>query len=130
MLTKGLKDEKQRQLNQILNAGLQLAFVPELWNLEEKRRVDEILQQTLNVPLSDLVAMPLEDLLQVLEREKFSFSNMESLADLLLKTATVEQASQSVLAKKALAIYDFAQVQSKTFSFTILEKSQKAQKLI
>lgn len=130
MLTKGLKDEKQRQLNQILNAGLQLAFVPELWNLEEKRRVDEILQQTLHLPLSDLISLALEDLLQILEKEKFSFSNMESLADLLLKITDVEKEAQSILAKKALAIYDFAQVKSKTFSFAILEKSQKAQKLI
>ncbi len=130
MLTKGFKNEKQNQLNQILRAGLQLAFVPELWNLKEKKRVDEILRQTTDLPLSDFIQLPVDELLQKLKQREFSYSNLESLADLLLKTASVEKRSQSQLAQKAIALYTFTQKESKTFSFTIPSKIEKARKLI
>lgn len=130
MLSKGFKDEKQNQLNQILRAGLQLAFVPELWNLEEKKRVDQILQDAAKITLPEITALPVEELLQKLKEQKYSFSNLERFADLLLKIASVEDNIRSNLAKKAIAVYNFAQIESKTFSFTIPQKIETAQDLI
>lgn len=130
MLTKGLKNERQNQLNQILRAGLQLAFVPELWNLQEKKRVDEILRQTTELPLAEFIQLPVNDLIRELKKRELSYSNLEYLADLLLKTATVEENAKSELAQKAIAIYNFAQEDSKIFSFTIPSKIEKARKLI
>lgn len=130
MLSSHRQNEKQNQLNQILRAGLQLAFVPETWRLEEKKRVDQILHNSAKLTLPDITALSIEELLQKLKDQDFSLSNMEYFADLLLKVASVEANIRSNLAKKAIAIYNFAQIESKTYSFTIPQKIETAKDLI
>ncbi len=126
MLTKGFKDEEQKRLDQILNAGLQLAFVPESWKTEGKHKLDELLLQTAKLSLLDITTLPTEELLARLKAQNFSFSNLEHFADILLRVAELEENNASDLAQKALAVYEFAQAESKTFSFGLIQKISAA----
>src|SRR5690625_581661 len=103
MLTKGFKHEEQKKNDQMLYSGLQLAFVPETWELKEKKKLDEILLNTAKISLNGIADSTIDDLLNKLKSNNFSFSNTERLADLLVKTFTVEPDKRSNLAKKALA---------------------------
>lgn len=126
MLTKGFKDEEQKKLNQQFNAGLQLEFVPDLWQQEERRKLDAILQKTLDATLDDIETSSTKDLLKRLKTQKLNFSNYESFADLLVKTIPVEEKYRSNLAEKAVAIYETAQQESSTFSFGLIQKINTA----
>ena len=67
-------------------------------------------------------------LLEKLHTQNLSFENYEQLGDLLLKIIEVEsKENQSELAEKTIAIYEYAQLESKTFSFDLIQKIQKAQ---
>ncbi len=122
MLTKGFKNEEQKKLDQILHAGLQLAFVPETWHLEAKRKLDELLQNAAHITLVTLIRFPANQLITHVKSLNFSLSNLEHLADLLVKVSAVEPEHQSNLTHKALAIYKYAQEENKTFSWGIAQK--------
>lgn len=130
MLTKGFKHEEQKKNDRMLYSGLQLAFVPETWVLEEKKKLDEILLNTAKISLNGIADSPIDELLEKLKTNNFSFSNIERLADLLIKTFPVEPDKRSNLAKKAWALYKFAQEEHKTYSFGLMEKIEKAKRNI
>lgn len=128
MLTKGLRNEEQEKLNQILHIALQLGFVTELWDLEAKKQMDQILRQTTQLSLPDIATWKEEDLIEQLKALNFNFSNIEQLADLLLKTSEVEPGFKMELSQKSLALYQYVQRNSQTFSFGILQKIENLEK--
>lgn len=126
MLTKGFKNEEQKKLDQLLNAGLQLAFVPESWKLKEKQQFDELLLRTAEVSLEDITRLPTKEFIEILKKHRFSFSNLERFADLLMNTLPVEPENRIEIARKAEAIYEFAQEESKTYSLGLIQKLKEA----
>lgn len=130
MLTKSFKDQQQRKIDQALNAGLQLAFVPESWDLKAKQQIDEILIQTAGISLTHLTARPTDEIIAILKKQAFSFSNLEHFADLLIHIAGADKDSSPDLIKKAVAIYEFAQQENQLFSLGLLQKINHAQTLL
>lgn len=130
MLTKGFKDEEQKKLDQLFNTGLQLEFVPDLWKSEQRRKVDNILQKTVNATLDDIENLSTEDMLQRLKAQNLNFSNYEHFADLLMKIIPVEESHRPSLARNAVTVYEAAQQESKTFSFGLIQKIADAKKLM
>jgi|SRR5699024_4807105 len=130
MLTKGFKDQERKKLDQILQAGFRLEFVPEIWQQEERQHLDQIFKQALDTSLNEIETISTQQMLAKFKELKLSFSNLEHLADLLVKTIPVEPDRKGELARKAVAIYEFAQKDSQTFSLGLQEKIDAAKKKI
>lgn len=129
MLTKGFQDEQQKKLDQILKSGFKLEFVPDGWDGNQRQKLDNIIQKGIDISLDQIIRFTPGKLLETLKAKGFNFSNYENLADLLLKTAPLEKEDQSNLAQKALAIYEYTQEESQTFSFGLMQKMDKARKI-
>ncbi|WP_456868135.1 hypothetical protein [Galbibacter sp. BG1] len=128
MLSKGLKDEENEQLSRILESLLNIEFVPDLWKKEQRQEVDKQLETAYLLSIKFIIETNVDILLEKLHTQNLSFENYEQLGDLLLKIIEVEsKENQSNLAEKTIAIYEYAQLESKTFSFDLIQKIQKAQ---
>ncbi|MCF8713722.1 hypothetical protein JM658_02690 [Joostella atrarenae] len=128
MLSKGLKDEENERLSRILESLLKIEFVPSLWEKEQRPKVDEQLEKAYLLSLKFIIETNVDILLEKLHTQNLSFENYEELGDLLLKIIEVEtDKNQRNLADKAIAIYEYAQVESKLFSFELIQKIQKAE---
>ncbi|EIJ38464.1 hypothetical protein JoomaDRAFT_1449 [Galbibacter orientalis DSM 19592] len=128
MLSKGLKDEENERLSRILESLLNIEFVPDLWEKEQRQEVDKQLETAYLLSIKFIIETNVDILLEKLHTQNLSFENYEQLGDLLLKIIEVEsKENQSNLAEKTIAIYEYAQLESKTFSFDLIQKIQKAQ---
>jgi len=116
MLTKGLRDEENERINNVLKQLTALTFVPEGWNNADA----DVLLQNLGLSSDTLIAISNDELTQYLERYHFDFANMELLADMLGQLSA--KADFKVLRLKAIALYYFIQQESKMFSFEIMGK--------
>ncbi|MFZ0490456.1 MAG: hypothetical protein WAM00_09440 [Salegentibacter sp.] len=127
MLSKGLRDEENEKMNRLLNEALQMEFVPDLWKNQQREALNRKLQETLNLTLEDIENSDPEELLKKLQDEEFSFANYEQFGDLMMKLLPMEAAeNQPKLAKTAVAVYEFAQRESQTFSFSLIQKINEA----
>ncbi len=129
MLTRGFKNEAQKKLDQVLKAGLKLTFAPDLWQSTERAKLDALLQKTLQVSLTEVEEMSASALLKQMKSLQFSDTNGEYVADLLLKTASLETGYTANLAAKALEIYESVQRESQTFSYGMIQKIKEAKAL-
>lgn len=116
MLTKGLRDEENERINNVLKQLVALTFVPENWN---EGSVAQQLQK-LGLSLDTLTTISPEELNQYTLKYHMDFTNMELFADIVAKLSA--QAGLENLKKKAVALYRFIQEESKMFSFSIFNK--------
>jgi len=130
MLSKGLKDEENQKINELVGRLIDLEFVPEFYEREQRSKVNGLLFEQLGFKISDLEIWSSEELLVKLKELNFDYSNLEQFGDFLLKIIPFEdEQHESHLAKRTIAIYELAQKESKTYSFSLIQKLNQAKAL-
>ena len=118
MLNKGLRDQETTRIDNILKVLHSLTFVPKFWNLEDLLLLENGLKD-LGMNVEILSDFNEEQLISHLERLHFDWNHFEIFADFLM---ALSKESQFDFTQKAIAIYDYVQQKSKTFSFEIFNK--------
>lgn len=118
MLNKGLRDEKKVKIDTMLTTLLSLVFVPKFWDSEDTSLIDD---QLTEIQLSSAILQEIaeKDLITLLSGYSFDWEDKEHFADFLVGYSVNNQFNFVV---KALAIYEHIQLESKTFSFEIINK--------
>ena len=122
MLNKGLRDEESIRIDNVLKTLLSLVFVPKFWNIEDTSLVENSLKD-LGLNMQSLIAISEKDLIVLLLRSHFDWNQLEQFADFLVESSKENPFDFS---QKAIAIYDYVQKESKTFSFGIFNKTAAA----
>lgn len=122
MLTKGLRDEENERINTILKQLISLTYIPENWNLGE---LDNQLKH-LGLTFEILLKLTSDELILHLERFHFDWTNTEQFADFLVLLSSRNEEEKANLKEKAVAVYEYVQKESKTFSFDIFNKISSA----
>lgn len=131
MLSKGLRDEEKKKIDDAFIALLDIEFVPNLWENEQRNKLNEKLQAMLNITLDAIENMTSEALLEKLKAADFEFRHYEQFGDLMLRAIPLEpEEKESLLATHTAAVYETAQKESKTFSFGLIQKINNAKALI
>ena len=118
MLNKGLRDQETIRIDNILKVLHSLTFVPKFWNLEDLLLLENELKD-LGMNVESLSDFDENQLISHLERLHFDWNHFEIFADFLI---AFSKESQFDFTQKAIAIYDYVQQESKTFSFEIFNK--------
>lgn len=118
MLNKGLRDQETIRIDNILKVLHSLTFVPKFWNLEDLLLLENELKD-LGMNVESLTDFSQEQLISHLQRLHFDWNHFEIFADFLM---ALSKESQFDFSEKAIAIYDYVQKESKTFSFEIFNK--------
>lgn len=122
MLTKGLRDEENERINNVLKQLISLTYIPEDWNLND---LDNQLKY-LALTMENVIKFSSEEMIQHLEKLHFDWPNAEMFADFLVQVSTNYEEEKAQLRVKAVAVYEFVQRESKTFSFDIFNKISNA----
>jgi len=122
MLTKGLRDEENERINNVLKQLTALTFVPDNWN---EHNAAQLLQK-LGLSLDVLVTMSTQELNEYLLKYHMDWANMELFADIVASLSA--KAGLEPLKEKAVALYNFIQQESKMFSFEIFAKINRLNK--
>lgn len=122
MLTKGLRDEENERINNVLKQLVALTFVPEDWNLND---LDNQLKY-LALNMDDVLKFSSEEIIQHLEKLHFDWPNAEMFGDFLVQISNNYEEEKTQLRLKAVAVYEYVQRESKTFSFDIFNKISSA----
>lgn len=122
MLTKGLRDEENERINNVLKQLISLTFIPEDWNSID---LDNQLKY-LALTMDDVLKFSSEEMIQHLEKLHFDWANAELFADFLVQISNNYKEEKAQLRLKAIAVYDYVQRESKTFSFDIFNKISSA----
>ena len=122
MLNKGLRDQETIRIDNILKVLHSLTFVPKFWNLEDLLLLENELKD-LGMNVESLSDFDENQLISHLERLHFDWNHFEIFADFLI---AFSKESQFDFTQKAIAIYDYVQQESKTFSFEIFNKTAAA----
>lgn len=122
MLNKGLRDQESVRIDNILKMLHSLTFVPKFWNLEDLLHLENELKD-LGMNVESLRDFDEKGLIVHLERLHFDWNHFEIFADFLM---ALSKESQFDFSEKAIAIYDYVQKESKTFSFEIFNKTAAA----
>ena len=122
MLTKGLRDEENERINNVLKQLISLTYIPEDWNLAD---LDSQLKY-LALTFEDVLKFSSEETIQHLEKLHFDWANAESFADFLIQVSNNYQEEKAQLKVKAVALYEYVQNGSKTFSYAIFNKISSA----
>lgn len=131
MLNKGLKAEENQKINELVGRLIDLEFVPEFYESEQRSKVNGLLFEQLGFKITDLEVWSSKELLIKLKQLNFDFSNYEQFGDLLLKLIPFEdEIHVSHLAASAVAIFEYIQNESKTFSMSIIQKINQAKALV
>tara|TARA_R110000868_G_scaffold145967_1_gene366529 strand:- start:1856 stop:2233 length:378 start_codon:yes stop_codon:yes gene_type:complete len=125
MLNKGIRDEKKVKIDTMLTTLLSLVFVPKFWDIEDTSLIDDQLTEIL---LSSAILKEIseKDLITLLSGYGFDWEDKERFADFLVGYSVNNQFNFVV---KALAIYEHIQLESKTFSFEIINKLAAVKKM-
>ncbi|MBF2707318.1 hypothetical protein [Flavobacterium soyangense] len=118
MLNKGLRDQESIRIDNILKVLHSLTFVPKFWNLEDLLSLENELKD-LGMNIETLNDFDEKQLISHLDRLHFDWNHFEIFADFLM---ALSKESQYDFSKKAIAIYNYIQLESKTFSFEIFNK--------
>jgi hypothetical protein len=118
MLNKGLRDEKKVKIDTMLSTLLSLVFVPKFWNIEDTSLIDS---QLTDFDLTTAIIDQIEekDLIQLLDKHDMDWAQKEQFADFLIGYS---KSNQYDFSAKAIAVYNHIQLDSKTFSFEIINK--------
>jgi hypothetical protein len=122
MLNKGLRDQESIRIDNLLKKLMSLVYVPKFWNLEELLFLENDLKD-LAMNVESLTEFSEAELIVHLERLHFDWNHFELFADFLI---AFSKENQFDFSQKAIAIYNFIQKESKTFSFGISTKIAKA----
>lgn len=114
-LNKGLRDEESERISNILKKLQELLYVPDF----EKNDIEGQLK-FLGLNLETLLAFSSEELIEHIDKFHFDWGNAEQFADFLVSLSG--KLSGNSLKEKALAVYNYIQSESKTFSFEIFNK--------
>ena len=114
-LNKGLRDEESERISNILKKLQELLYVPDFG----KDAIEEPLK-FLGLNLETLLAFSSEALIEHLQKFHFDWENAEHFADFLVNLSG--KLNENSLKEKALAVYNYIQSESKTFSFEIFNK--------
>lgn len=120
MLNKGLRDEESIRIDNTLKTLLSLVFVPNTSNDDDRINIEKQLGN-LGLSLQFIADLEQQALIEHLQNHKLDWNNMEQFADFLMNYSRD-------LSPKAIAIYNFIQKESKTFSFEIYNKIAAATK--
>lgn len=116
-LNKGLRDEESERISNILKKLTELIYVSDF---NEGEMDDQL--KLIGLNLETLLALSSESLVSHLDKFHFDWENAEQFADLLVVFSDKLPVSKSNLKEKALAVYNYIQSESKTFSFEIFNK--------
>lgn len=119
-LNKGLRDQESERISNILKKLNELIYVPDF----DKDEIENQLK-FLGLNLEALLHFSSEDLVSHLDKFHFDWENAEQFADLLVVFSDKIPENKSNLKEKALAVYNYIQSESKTFSFEIFNKMTK-----
>ena len=130
MLSKGLRDEENQKISELVGRLIDLEFVPEFYESEQRSKVNGLLFEQLGFKISELETWSSGELLTKLKQLNFDYSNLEQFGDFLLKLIPFEDEQyESHLAKSTIAVYELAQTDSKTYSFSLIQKLNQAKAL-
>ena len=131
MLSKGLKDEENKQMDKLFNELVEVEFLPDYWEKQQRQEVDEHLKDALGFGLSEVFRFSSEELLLKLKEQHFSSENYEQFGDLLFRISAFEpEEEEMILIRHSIAIYEFVQLQSGTFSFDLNQKLKEAREAL
>ena len=116
MLTKGLRDEENERINNVLKQLTALTFVPEGWNHADA----DVRLQKLGLSIEALTKIDANELNHYLVRFHLDWANMEQFADVLALLSA--NAGLDGFKAKAVALYNFIQQESRMMSFGIMGK--------
>ena len=116
-LNKGLRDEESERISNILKKLIELIYVPDF----NKSEIEDQLK-LIGLNLETLLGFSSENLVLHLDKFHFDWENAERFADLLIVFSDKIPENKSNLKEKALAVYNYIQSESKTFSFEIFNK--------
>lgn len=122
-LNKGLRDEESERISNILKKLIELIYVPDF----EKEEIENQLKN-LGLNLETLLDFSSKDLIEHLEKFHFDWENAERFADFLVTLSDKLPENKTSLKEKAIAVYNYIQSESKTFSFEIFNKIASAKK--
>ena len=124
MLNKGLRDEESTRIDNTLKVLMSIGFLPKFWNIEDISLIDNELKN-FGLSVESLVNLNENDLITLLVRCHLDWNQLELFGDFLVKFSIVENYDFS---GKAIAVYQYVQQESKTFSFGIISKIAAAKK--
>jgi hypothetical protein len=118
MLNKGLRDEEKIRIDNVLKTLRTLIFVPYPLSHLQKSDIENQLKE-FGLNIQTLIDYSNEELITLLNRLHFDWEQLEQFADFLIDFSKVEPYD---FHEKALAIYQYIQLESKVFSFGINAK--------
>jgi len=118
MLNKGLRDQESVRIDNILKVLLSIVFVPKTLIEEDKINIEMQLKD-LGLNIQSLIDFNTTDLIVHLQRCHLDWNQLEQFADFLIK---ISKENPFYFSEKAIAIYNYIQKESKTFSFEIFNK--------
>jgi hypothetical protein len=121
MLNKGLRDQESIRIDNMLKKLMSLVCVPKFWNLEDLLYLENELKD-LGMNVESLRDLDEKKLIVHLGRLHFDWNQFELFADFLINFS---KESQFDFSHKGIAIYNYIQQESKTFSFGISSKIAK-----
>ena len=116
MLNKGLRDQESIRIDNVLKTLHSLVFVPE--SVFDTHQIEEALKG-FGLNIENLNAIATNDLIVLLERLHLDWDQKEQFADFLV---TFSKQNPFDFKEKAIAVYNYIQAESKTFSFGIFNK--------
>lgn len=116
-LTARLRDEENERINNILKRLMGLDYIPENGNA----MIDTILSG-LELNMQTLLDMNPEKTILHMQKFNFDWANAEQFGDFLANLSKKLPEAKFTLQEKAIAIYNYIQQESKTFSFEIFNK--------
>lgn len=120
MLNKGLRDQESIRIDNVLKTLHPLVFVPE--NAFDVHKIEEALKD-FGLNMESLIAIAPNDLIVLLERLHLDWNQFEQFADFLVAFSKQHPFD---FREKAIAVYNYIQSESKTFSFGIFNKIASA----
>jgi hypothetical protein len=118
MLNKGLRDQESIRIDNLLKKLMSLVYMSKFWNLEDLLYLENELKD-LAMNFESLNNFEEEELIVHLQRLHLDWNQLELFADFLV---AFSKESQFDFSQKAIAIYNYIQEESKTFSFGIFNK--------
>ena len=118
MLNKGLRDQESIRIDNVLKKLMSLVYVPKFWNLEDLLYLENELKD-LAMNIESLKNFEDTELIIHLQRLHLDWNQLELFADFLV---AFSKDNQFDFRQKAIAIYNYIQAESKTFSFGIINK--------
>ncbi|MEL1239902.1 hypothetical protein [Flavobacterium flavipallidum] len=118
MLNKGLRDQESIRIDNVLKTLHSLVFVPK-WNDNDFKAIDEQLKE-FGLSIERTIELSEDELNLLLQRANLDWEQQELFADILVE---MSQKNHFHFLEKAIAIYNYIQAESKTFSFEINNKT-------